>query len=82
MAAIFTQLYPGETTAKPPGSIAAASRSPRMPILIVLFLLFTTAARADGLLPGLLSAPLLVPVTISGSELSLDGFVIRPDRPG
>src|SRR5260370_7734454 len=53
-----------------------------MPILIVLFFLFTTAARADGLLPGLLSAPRLVPVTISGSELSLDAYVIRPDRPG
>jgi dienelactone hydrolase len=53
-----------------------------MPILIVLFLLFTTAARADGLLPGLLSAPLSVPVTISGRELSLDAYVIRPDRPG
>jgi dienelactone hydrolase len=53
-----------------------------MRILIGLFLLFTTAAGANELLPGLLSAPLLVPVTISGSELSLDGYVIRPDRPG
>jgi dienelactone hydrolase len=51
-------------------------------ILIVLFLLFTTAAHADGLLPGLLGTPLLVPVTISGSELSLDAYVMRPDRTG
>ena len=55
-----------------------------MRILIALFLLFTTTATADdgGLLPGLLSALLMVPVTISASELSLDGFVVRPDRPG
>jgi len=53
-----------------------------MRTLILLFLLFATAVRADELLPGLLSAPLLVPVTISGSELLLDGFVVRPDRPG
>jgi hypothetical protein len=53
-----------------------------MRVLIVLFLLITTAARADGLLPELFSAPLLVHVTISGSGLLLDGFVVRPDRPG
>jgi dienelactone hydrolase len=53
-----------------------------MRLLMVLFLLLATAARADGLLPGLISAPLRVPVTISGSTLSLDGYVIRPDRPG
>ncbi|GEP54336.1 alpha/beta hydrolase family protein [Reyranella soli] len=53
-----------------------------MRILIVLFVLFTTAARAEGLLQGLVSEPLSVPVTIAGSELSLDGYVIRPDRPG
>jgi dienelactone hydrolase len=50
--------------------------------VILLLLLFTTAAHADGLLPGLLSAPLPVPVTISGGEVQLDGFVIRPDRSG
>jgi dienelactone hydrolase len=58
------------------------SQSLCMRTLILLFFLFTTTARADGLLPGLISAPLWVPVTISGSELRLDGFVIRPDRPG
>jgi len=55
-----------------------------MRILVALLLLFTTAASAGdgGLLPGLLSAPLTLPVTISGSELSLDSYVVRPDRPG
>jgi dienelactone hydrolase len=53
-----------------------------MRTLIVLFLLFTTVARADDGLPGLVSEPLSVPVTIAGEALSLDGFVVRPDRPG
>ena len=53
-----------------------------MRILIVLVLLISTAAHAEGSLPGLLSAPLSVPVTISGNKLSLDGYVIRPDRSG
>ena len=54
-----------------------------MRTLIVLFLLFATLAHADdGLLTGLVSEPLSVPVTISGDALSLDGFVVRPDRPG
>ncbi|MBN8941330.1 MAG: alpha/beta hydrolase [Rhizobiales bacterium] len=55
-----------------------------MRFLTALLLLVTTAAQASegGLLPGLTSAPLSVAVTLSGSKLSLDGFVIRPDRPG
>jgi dienelactone hydrolase len=59
-------------------------RKPGMRTLLVLFLLFTTVAHAEdgGLLPGLVSEPLSVPVTISGDALSLDGFVVRPDRPG
>jgi hypothetical protein len=33
----------------------------------------------DGLL---LSTHLMLPVTISGSEVSLESFVVRPDHPG
>jgi len=54
-----------------------------MRVLIVLFLLVATVAHADdGLLPGLLSEPLSVPVTIAGDALALDGYVVRLDRPG
>ena len=35
-----------------------------------------------GLLPGLISTPLLLPVSVAGNEVELDGYVIRPDRPG
>ena len=55
-----------------------------MRILIALLLSIVTIAHADdrGLLPGLVSAPLLLPVRISGKDLTLDSYVIRPDRPG
>ena len=50
----------------------------------LFFLAFTGTAQADDrtLLPGLISAPLPVPAVISGQAVSLDGYVIRPDRPG
>jgi dienelactone hydrolase len=53
-------------------------------ILMALLLSFVTVAHADdhGLLPGLVSAPMLLPVRISGKDLTLDSYVIRPDRPG
>jgi hypothetical protein len=37
------------------------------------------ASAGDGLL---LSTHLTLPVTISGSEVSLESFVVRPDHPG
>ena len=37
------------------------------------------ASAGDGLL---LSTHLMLPVTISGSEVSLESFVVRPDHPG
>jgi dienelactone hydrolase len=53
-------------------------------ILITLLLSFITVAHAEerGLLPGLISAPMLLPVTISGKDLALDSYVVRPDRLG
>ncbi|WP_338690567.1 alpha/beta fold hydrolase [Bradyrhizobium sp. 26S5] len=55
-----------------------------MRILLALLLSFVTVAHAEdrGLLPGLIAAPLLLPVNISGKDLTLDAYVIRPDRPG
>ena len=55
-----------------------------MRILIALLLSFVTVAQAEdrGLLPGLISAPMLLPIRMSGKDLTLDGYVIRPDRPG
>ena len=55
-----------------------------MRILIALLLSFATVAHAEdrGLLPGLISAPMRLPVRISGKDLMLDSYVIRPDRPG
>jgi dienelactone hydrolase len=55
-----------------------------MRILIALLVSFATVAHAEdrGLLPGLISAPLSLPVRMSGRDLTLDGYVIRPDRPG
>jgi dienelactone hydrolase len=55
-----------------------------MPILIALLLSLVTVAHAEdpGLLPGLISAPVLLPVSISGNEVTLDSYVVRPDRPG
>ena len=51
-----------------------------MRVLALLFILFATAARAsDGFL---LSTHLMLPVAISGDELSLESFVVRPDHPG
>src|SRR5258708_37459647 len=53
-------------------------------VLIALLLSFVTVAHAEdsGLLPGLISTPMLLPVRISGRNLTLDSYVIRPDRPG
>jgi dienelactone hydrolase len=53
-------------------------------ILIALLLSFATIAHADDrqLLPGLISAPMLLPVSISGKDFALDVYVVRPDRPG
>src|SRR5215475_10549289 len=55
-----------------------------MRILIALLLSLVTVAHAEdrGLLPGLISAPVLLPVSISGNEVRLDSYVVRPDRPG
>jgi dienelactone hydrolase len=51
---------------------------------MALLLSFVTIAHAEdrGLLPGLISAPMLLPVRIAGKDLTLDSYVIRPDRPG
>ncbi|UGY15754.1 alpha/beta hydrolase [Bradyrhizobium septentrionale] len=55
-----------------------------MRILLALLLSFVTVAHAEdrGLLPGLIAAPMLLPVRISGKDMTLDSYVIRPDRPG
>lgn len=55
-----------------------------MRILIALLLSFVTVAQAQdrGLLPGLISAPMLLPVSISGNDVTLDGYVVRPDHAG
>jgi len=55
-----------------------------MRTLTAALLAFLTAAHAEdgGLLPGMLSTPLLLPVSIAGNEVKLDSYVIRPDRPG
>ncbi|MGY4350384.1 dipeptidyl aminopeptidase/acylaminoacyl peptidase [Bradyrhizobium sp. GM7.3] len=55
-----------------------------MRIWMALLLSFVTAAHAEerGLLSGLFSAPLLLPVRIFGKDLTLDSYVVRPDRPG
>ncbi|QPF82653.1 alpha/beta hydrolase [Bradyrhizobium genosp. L] len=55
-----------------------------MRILLALLLSFATAAHAEerGLLPGLIAAPMLLPVHLSGKDLTLDSYVVRPDRPG
>lgn len=55
-----------------------------MRLLLALLLSFATVAHAEdrGLLPGLIAAPLLLSVSISGKDLTLDSYVIRPDRPG
>ena len=51
-----------------------------MRTLALLLILLTSAARAgDG---PLLSTHRMLTVTLSGSELALESFVIRPDRPG
>lgn len=52
--------------------------------LIAAFLSLISVARAEdaGLLPGLISAPLLLPVSMAGTEVMLDSYIIRPDRPG
>jgi hypothetical protein len=53
-------------------------------ILIALLLSIVTVAHAEdgGLLPGLISAPVLLPVSIAGNDVKLDSYVVRPDRPG
>jgi dienelactone hydrolase len=55
-----------------------------MRVLIALLLSFVTVAHAEdrGLLPGLISTPVMLPVRMSGKDLTLDSYVIRPDRPG
>lgn len=55
-----------------------------MRILIALVLSFATVVPAEegGLLRSLISAPLLLPVRMSGMDSKLDGYVVRPDRPG
>ncbi|MGA7998111.1 MAG: alpha/beta hydrolase [Bradyrhizobium sp.] len=55
-----------------------------MRILIALLLSFVTVAHAEdrGLLPGLISTPMLLPVSVSGKDVMLDSYVVRPDRPG
>ena len=55
-----------------------------MKILIALLLSIVTVAHAEdgGLLPGLISAPVLLPVSIAGNDVKLDSYVVRPDRPG
>jgi dienelactone hydrolase len=55
-----------------------------MRVLIALLLFFVTVAHAEDrrLLPGLISVPMLLPVRISGKDLTLDSYIIRPDRPG
>lgn len=51
-----------------------------MRLLALLLILFTASARAgDG---PLMSAHMMLPVVISGNKVSLESFVIRPDRPG
>src|SRR5437588_6375317 len=51
-----------------------------MRLVALLLILFTASARAgDG---PLLSAHMMLPVVISGNKVSLESFVIRPDRPG
>ncbi|MEY9529238.1 dipeptidyl aminopeptidase/acylaminoacyl peptidase [Bradyrhizobium japonicum] len=55
-----------------------------MRILIALLLSFATVAHAEntGLMSGLISAPITLPVRMFGKDLTLDGYVVRPDRPG
>ena len=51
-----------------------------MRLLALLLILFTASARAgEG---PLMSAHMMLPVVISGNKVSLESFVIRPDRPG
>ncbi|MGW1422281.1 dienelactone hydrolase family protein [Bradyrhizobium manausense] len=51
-----------------------------MRFLALLLILFTASARAgDG---ALMSAHMMLPVVISGNKVSLESFVVRPDRPG
>jgi dienelactone hydrolase len=55
-----------------------------MKFLIALLLSFVTVAHAEdgGLLPGLISAPMLLPVSVAGGEVRLDSYIVRPDRAG
>jgi dienelactone hydrolase len=55
-----------------------------MRTLIAVLLSLVTVAHAedDGLLSGLISTPLLLPVSIAGNDVMLDSYVIRPDCPG
>lgn len=51
-----------------------------MRLVALLLILFTASARAgDG---PLMSAHMMLPVVISGNKVSLESFVIHPDRPG
>ncbi|MBB4259637.1 MULTISPECIES: S9 family peptidase [unclassified Bradyrhizobium] len=51
-----------------------------MRIVVLLLILFTASARAGD--APLMSAHMMLPVVISGNKVSLESFVIRPDRPG
>ena len=55
-----------------------------MRVLAFLLLLCAGAANAaeEAPLSGLIAAPLTVPVTIGGEQLTLEGYVVRPDQPG
>src|SRR5258708_37276837 len=51
---------------------------------LVLFISAVSAAAADSTaLPGLIRAPLPVPIALpDGHQATLEGLVVRPDRPG
>lgn len=55
-----------------------------MRVLVLLLLLWVSAANAaeERPLSGLIAAPVAVPVTIGGEQLTLEGYVVRPDQPG
>lgn len=50
---------------------------------LCLFILAASAAAADTALPGLIRAPLPVPIALpDGRQVTLEGLVVRPDLPG
>jgi dienelactone hydrolase len=48
----------------------------------LLLSIATVAHAEDEVLPGLIGAPMLLPVSIAGNDVKLDSYVVRPDRPG